>query len=53
MLRTIAIILVVLWLLGYFGFRTALAGASGLIHILIVVAIVLFLIDLLGGRRAV
>ena len=50
MLRTIALVLLVLWLLGFIGFSKAVGS---FIHILIVVAIVLFLIDLLGGRRAV
>jgi uncharacterized membrane protein YtjA (UPF0391 family) len=50
MLRTIALILLVLWLLGFIGFSSAVGQ---FIHILIVVAIVLFLIDLLGGRRSV
>ena len=51
MLRTIALVLLVLWLLGFIGFGHAVGS---LIHILIVLAVVLFLIDLLsGGRRTV
>lgn len=50
MLRTIAAVLLVLWLLGFVGFREA---AGSFIHLLIVFAIVAFIIDLLsGGRRA-
>ena len=50
MLRTIAAVLLVLWLLGFVGFREA---AGNFIHILIVFAIVVFIVDLLsGGRRA-
>lgn len=48
MLRTIALVLLVLWLL---GFTTHVAGS--LIHLLIVIAIVMFVIDLLGGRKSV
>jgi len=47
MLRTIAVILFILWLL---GFITANAF-GGLIHILLVIAIVLIVINLLQGRR--
>jgi len=48
MLYTIAIILLILWALGFFAFHVA----GGLIHVLIVVAIVMILINLLSGRRA-
>ena len=49
MLKTIALVLLVLWAL---GFVTSSVGS--IIHILIVAAVVLFLIDLLsGGRRLV
>ena len=51
MLKTIALVLLVLWALGFIGFNSAVGS---LIHILIVAAIVLFVIDLLsGGRRMV
>ena len=46
MLWTIVIILLVLWLLGF-----AFHIGSGLIHILLVVAIVVGLIQLFSGRR--
>jgi Family of unknown function (DUF5670) len=49
MLSTIAIILVVLWALGFLGGYTL----SGVLHLLLVVALVLFLIRLLTGRRVV
>jgi hypothetical protein len=49
MLWTIAVILVVLWALGY---ATAFT-ASGLIHILLVLAIIVVLIRVIQGRRAV
>jgi hypothetical protein len=46
MLWTIIVILVVLWLLGF-----SLHIAGGLIHILLVVALVVLLIQLFTGRR--
>jgi hypothetical protein len=46
MLWTIFVILVVLWLLG-FSFHIG----GGLIHILIVVAVVVLIINLISGRR--
>ncbi len=47
MLWTIAVILLVLWLLGLFAIHVA----GGLIHILLVIAIVVGLIQLFSGRR--
>jgi len=47
MLESIAIILAVLWLLGLVSSYTM----GGLIHILLVVAIVVVLIRVLQGRR--
>jgi hypothetical protein len=48
MLWTLAIILLVLWALGFLAFNVA----GGLIHILLVVAIIVGLIQLFSGRRA-
>ena len=50
MLWTIIVLLLVLWALG-FGFAGQAVGS--LIHLLLVVAIVLFVVQLLTGRRAV
>ena len=47
MLETIAVILVVLWLLGLVSSYTM----GGFIHILLVIAVVVILIRVLGGRR--
>ena len=47
MLETIAVILIIMWLLGWI----ALPNVGGLIHILLVVAIVVVIIRLLQGRR--
>jgi len=47
LLWAVVIILVVLWLLGWFDFRVG----GGLIHILIVLAIIVLLFNLFVGRR--
>lgn len=49
MLLTIAVILFILWLLGFLAFHIA----GGFIHILIIAAIIVVLWDLLVGRRRV
>jgi len=49
MLRTIAIILLVLWALGFISLGHVLGG---FIHFVLVLAIILFVIDLLSGSRA-
>jgi hypothetical protein len=49
MLFTIAVILIVLWVLGLVSSYTL----GGLIHILLVVAIVVILIRVIQGRRIV
>lgn len=47
MLETIVIILVVLWLLGLVSSYTM----GGLIHVLLVIAVVMVLLRLIQGRR--
>ncbi len=47
MLWTIFVVLLVLWLLGF-----SLHVAGGLIHLLLVVALVVLVINLVSGRRA-
>ncbi len=47
MLWTIFMILIVMWLLG-FGFQVG----GGLIHLLLVVAVIVLLYNLLTGRRS-
>jgi hypothetical protein len=47
MLWTILVILLVLWLVGLIG-----NIGGGLIHLLLVVAVIVFLFNLLSGRRA-
>ena len=46
MLRVIVFVLVVLWLLG-----VGLHLAGSLIHVLLGIALVVLLVDLIGGRR--
>lgn len=48
MLWTIAVILIVLWLLGLVSSYTL----GGFIHILLVLAVVVIVINLIQGRRA-
>lgn len=48
MLYTIAVILLVLWVLGLVTSTTM----GGFIHILLVVAVVMVLVNLISGRRA-
>ena len=48
MLWTIAVILIVLWLLGLVSSTTL----GGFIHILLVIAIVVILLNVIQGRRA-
>jgi hypothetical protein len=49
MLWTVAAILLILWLLGWFAFPIG----GGLIHILLVVALIVIVVNLLQGRRAI
>lgn len=49
MLWTIALVLFVLWILGFGVFHVA----GGLIHILLVLAIISVIYNLIAGRRAV
>tara|TARA_B110000285_G_C14727259_1_gene424835 strand:+ start:122 stop:265 length:144 start_codon:yes stop_codon:yes gene_type:complete len=47
MLYTIAVILVLLWLLGLVSSYTL----GGLIHVLLLLAVIVVLLRLIGGRR--
>jgi uncharacterized membrane protein YtjA (UPF0391 family) len=46
MLWTLVVLLLIFWLLGF-----AFDVAGGIIHVLLVIAVVLFLVNLLTGRR--
>ena len=47
MLETIVVLLILMWLLGWI----AVPNVGPLIHILLVVAVVMILINLISGRR--
>ena len=49
MLWTLAVILFILWLLGFGVFHVA----GGLIHLLLVVAVIVVLFRIISGRRPV
>ncbi|MDF2438428.1 MAG: family rane protein [Bacteroidota bacterium] len=46
LLYTIAVILVVIWAIGYLGFQT-----GGIIHILLVIAVIAVLFRVIRGNR--
>ena len=46
-LYIIAVILIIGWLVGYFGFHT-----GNLIHALLIIAVVLILLKVIGGRKS-
>jgi hypothetical protein len=48
MLYTIAIVLIVLWLLGLLSSYTM----GGVVHVLLVLAIIMILVNVFKGRRA-
>lgn len=47
LLYLIAVILVISWAIGFFAY-----GAGGIIHILLVIAIISVLLRIIGGSRA-
>jgi uncharacterized protein DUF5670 len=49
MLYTVAVILLIAWLLGIVGTYTI----GAFVHVLLVIALVLFIVGLLTGRRTV
>jgi len=48
MLWTIVVVLLVLWLLGLIG-----NIGGGLIHLLLVIALIVFIFNMISGRRSV
>jgi uncharacterized membrane protein YtjA (UPF0391 family) len=48
MLWTLIVLLLVFWLLGF-----AFNVAGGIVHVLLVIAVALFVVNLLSGRRTV
>jgi len=53
LLYIIAVILIIVWALGFFGVLGAGIQGNGLIHILLVIAIVAILLRVISGRRPV
>jgi hypothetical protein len=48
LLYTIAVICVIIWAIGFFGF-----AAGGLIHLLLVIAIIVVVVRLISGNRTI
>jgi hypothetical protein len=48
---TIAVILVIVWALGFFGVLGTGIATGGLIHILLVIAVIMILLRVISGRR--
>jgi hypothetical protein len=48
LLYLVAVILVIAWLIGFYGY-----GAGGLIHALLVIAIIAVLINVISGSRRI
>jgi hypothetical protein len=46
LLYAIAVILIIAWLIGLVGFH-----AGGVIHVLLVIAVIVFLVRVIQGRR--
>ncbi|MDD8013364.1 MAG: lmo0937 family membrane protein [Acidobacteriota bacterium] len=46
MLETVLVVLIILWALGFFAFHV-----GGLVHVLLVIALVVLVIRLLQGRK--
>ena len=51
LLYTIAVILVIIWALGFFGVLGAGIAIGGLIHILLVIAVIIVLLRVIQGRK--
>lgn len=47
MLYTIAVVLIILWLLGFVTSYTI----GGFIHVLLVIAVIMILVNLISGRK--
>jgi hypothetical protein len=46
LLYTVAVILIIFWAIGFFGF-----AAGGIIHVLLVIAVIAVILRLIQGRR--
>jgi Family of unknown function (DUF5670) len=48
LLYTVAVILVIAWLVGFIGFH-----AGGLIHVLLVIAVIAVILRVISGNKAI
>ena len=48
LLYIIAVVLVIAWAIGFLGFH-----AGGIIHFVLVIAVIVFLIQIISGRKSV
>ncbi len=46
LLYTVAVILIIIWAIGFIGY-----GTGGLIHLLLVIAVIVILLRVIQGRR--
>ena len=53
LLYLIAVVLIIVWALGFFGILGAGIAGNSLIHILLVIAIIAILLRVISGRRPV
>ncbi|MBN8823329.1 MULTISPECIES: lmo0937 family membrane protein [unclassified Spirosoma] len=51
LLYTIAVVLIIIWLLGFLGVLGTGIATGGLIHILLVIAVIAIIFRLIQGRR--
>ena len=52
LLYTVAVILLIIWAVGFFGYRSTWGGGN-IIHILLVIAIIAVLLRVISGNRPV
>ena len=50
-LGLLVLILVIVWLSGYAGWPYAGYRGNNVVHIILVIALIIFFVQLLGGRR--
>ena len=48
LLYTVAVILVIIWAVGYLGFH-----AGGIIHVLLVIAVIIILLRVIQGKKPI
>jgi Family of unknown function (DUF5670) len=48
LLYVIAVILIIVWAIGYFGY-----AAGGLIHLLLAIGLIIIVVRLIQGRKAI